>query len=338
MTMTGKWMTLMLAALAACQAGAGPRAPVGQGPSGEAEPRAPIAPPQAAPGEPASQVTAKPGQGGIPAGTAPAVSGEGHVPSPAQGSAPAPGAPAPAPETGLGGPAEPVAPPPPALASPGVPDPAELEVALASIRSASDVAAGCGLLGRLGFDAAQLPSPAEARLTRAELYVKQLDRDADLDRVVHLTFASAAPDGQPGSAETHFLAWLDPTGAGLAVLGRHDAAVESCVADGSFDVRFEPVHAPALDDAIVRSVTAPDCNGDIGATTRVVVLSAERGKIERLLEFEDTVVVDRVTHNVLDPALDLRLAGAAPKRAEVVDERGRVKRVLRFDPAAFAYR
>lgn len=304
--MRASQLVFVASILAGCAGGpAGPGQAAVAGPGAPAPTAAPSPPSPTAPPAPSASLPA-------PSATAPATAPDAGSAQTAPGDAATPA---------------PVAPASPALALADA-------AALASQLAGLDTAGAAGTwLSAAGFSSDELP-PAGGAIS-ASVQTANLDTDPELESIAMVAVKSAAEDGP--RTESRYLVWIDRDAKGGRIVGRKRFEIASCIADGSFALKLEPVHAAAFSDAIIDTEQAPECDGNIRVTARRELWTLERGKPELLASNEDTTEVDRVSHRTVHEAATLVFAGKPPKRGEIRNGK-RVKQKLAFDAKTFAYR
>lgn len=166
-----------------------------------------------------------------------------------------------------------------------------------------------------------------------------LDPDPDTEIVAEIVIRPPEDESNPAMdfVVSHTLVWLDLSAGRLSVVGSQTWDVENaCGGGGEFEVKTDRIHNARFDDVIVGSKSLEG-----GCTSQYILVKDEvvtmaRGRVEKLLTFYDHAGCGVVRGVCVAPAR-VQLAGAVPKLARVVDEKGAVKSTRRFDAKAYRY-
>jgi hypothetical protein len=219
--------------------------------------------------------------------------------------------------------------------------PSALNLATVDATLGALVGTGRGLsaaefLLRLGFDADTVAPLHSNDVGAARRLEDNLDADEDLESVILVDASLPNPSGGAPGRQV-YLVWAE-TSPELAPVGRMRFQAESCVVEGSIDVRLEPVHRAAFADTVIDVESSLGCDGNLRASHRTVVVTLERKKLDSVLDFTDQSEVDRESGKTLDPALRVTFSGKPPLLAEAKDDKKRTKKRLAWNEGAFAYR
>ena len=133
-------------------------------------------------------------------------------------------------------------------------------------------------LTALGFEGAGGGYVSETDTIVVGQSIQNLDTDADNERVVRISSCSTCG---PGEASRHFLAWLDPVGSKLAVVGRtFCSGLTYAMKHESIKISFVNVHSSKVLDTLVECEEW-DAGGRYTASTHLSTL--ERGTMDVLL-------------------------------------------------------
>jgi len=195
-------------------------------------------------------------------------------------------------------------------------------------------------LGLLGFSDADLANVQGGTITSATRQLANLDQDADLEQVFQVAVAVDPPEseqGMEGGGTRTLVAFVDLAPSGPVAVGQRSYLARSCIAEGSFSLLLEPVHASGYADAIVAWSDSPACNGNYSGETAFEVLSLGRGQLETLFEHRDSWESGRTDGAEIDPLREAKLTGKVPKTVSLT-EGNRVIARRRFDEPSFRYR
>jgi hypothetical protein len=196
------------------------------------------------------------------------------------------------------------------------------------------------LLRRLGFGSSNLQDTREARVSVAERLSANLDGDPDEEVLLRPELRGLrAENPQIDVSATYtneYLAWLKNGNGVLAVVGKRDLRLGSCLLEGGLSLSLERVHAQGFKDTVLRWADAPQCDGNYSSTDGTEVITLERGVPQRILEHRARYGMNRMTQEVTSEAEEIRFSGKAPRVREVVVG-GRVKERRGFDPKVFTY-
>ncbi|MBI5477693.1 MAG: hypothetical protein HY906_02490 [Deltaproteobacteria bacterium] len=217
-------------------------------------------------------------------------------------------------------------------------DPAALDASLAALKGKQPGPRVGELLGRLGLPAPAVAAAKEVTVSTSQRHRKNLDADPAEESVVHVRVDGIpAPDHENATVARHFVAWLDPVDNGLRLVGNQALEIGSCVVEGQLTLSFQRVHHATFDDTVLEWTDAPECDGNLRGTNGMLVVTLERGRLDRILRFEAEFEDDRVSHETISPARRVKFTGKVPREAQVLEGK-RVKQRLRFDRARFVYR
>ena len=147
-------------------------------------------------------------------------------------------------------------------------------------------ATSCRLLMKsLGADDVLDDDDCSGTVVTATRIEGNLDADADAESIVHVTLANKADpdDVEPAASSTHLVLWFDVASKQLRLVGTQRSVVASCIANGSFALKLEPIHTASYSNVVATWTDAPGCNGNFAQTSGVSVFTIMKDRVHTLL-------------------------------------------------------